>query len=106
MGAMWKEIDQATKAQYQKKVDAAKAQFEKDMAAFKKTPDYDAWMAEKQAKRNKKAGKSKAGKVNIAKLRKKMCPNKPKGTTTAYFHFVAEVRAETGKKPTEVAKIA
>jgi len=94
-GEAWKAMSDADKKKWNDKADDDKIRFQRQMATY---------VPSETSEPKKKKGK---------KGKKEKDPNKPKRATTAYFYFLADVRAEIirvdlkgdGSKVAEVTKI-
>jgi len=99
-GELWKTVDEATKAKYEKKAAEDKERYTKEFAEYKKTDEYEDGLkmvkegkkakAEKKAKKKVKAGKQ------LKDLAQKF--NKPKRPMNELFTFLDENRAKIKKE--------
>lgn len=89
-GEMWKDADESTKAKYQELANKDKTRYEREMEAFKKTPEYSL----KQREKKEAAAAKKSGTTGKRKSAPRTGPKK----TSGYFVFCSEKRPELLKK--------
>merc|ERR1719384_459379 len=92
-GQMWKNVDAKTKAAFEKKNAASKARYAKEMAAYKKTPEYAEFHSgNKLANLIKKVCTKYDIKCKSKPTKFPSDPNQPKRGVSSYVLFGNAVR--------------